>query len=556
MGEWYWVNVPSDGWHPENGMEERLLCCYHIGSNHARFGEHCPGGGSNGHTIHDSRYHELRREPKWKALIEAQIVETEGEFRCELLALQESIRGLSLQQREAGSMALVAGCDPISAKNALVKYRDEGVPAARKRMDEITKQLVALQKDLFYPNQIAAGAMMASVEAVNQRIFALELYAGIDEGLHRIRDGAPPPGDTPITIFQWLRFMDEETLIDAVEGGMDFRKMEQFDEWAAAHIDDITAGCQRAVIAFKIRRHAKDYGPPNSISDAFAHCEYHMQNKFTYLLIRNGQQVYRYWTAIEFDPRLIPLRGEFAKPLLRERHSSMFRTVNFGKRVEPGDEVVTTDDLDYDDKVKARSDAIRHYNRILYVIQGILDRTKTFFPHPQIVLADAVQCSRWVVMRHDEEDTLPNGNPPSWDDYRDHCNSKLRVGYVVYCIFEYKTNPRSWREKSEYRTYNGFMRVARLHKEGKLRVVDAPGTRYGYEHQTWGEWPMKKRDHHEIKDCEAFNVTAYKAGDYKQFLCDPTLKGLYHKWAPFLLSAEKALKMTPEKLNCLTPPLK
>lgn len=558
LGGWYWVPTAKDGWDEKNGTMERLLCCVHIGSNHADFNCHC-GDWYSSFTIHDSRYIELRKETGWLAIMESRIAEAQDELRREIIALQDKVQRMSLHGQEGTSMALAVCNDPIAEKLALIEFRETGMPAVKKRIDAITTRIVGLQKNLYYRESLAAQSMLGSVEAVNQRIFALELYAGIDEGLHLIRDGSAPEAETPITIFQGMRYMDEETLIDAVDGGMDFKSMDKFDMWAADNIETITAGHERAVIAWKVRRHGKDYGTVGSLSDAFRQCEWHERNKFTYLLIRNGQRVYRYWSAIEFHPRLIPLRGEFSKPLLRENRSHpTFRGPAFGTRVEEN-EVVTTDDMDYDDKLKERNVAIRHYNRILYVIQGLLDRTKAFSPHPPIMLSDSHHVALWVVMKHDEEDTLPNGNPPSWEDYRNACNAKLRVGDVVYCQFEYKTNPRSWRDKSEWREYNGFMRVSRLEKEGKIMVVDSPGTRYGYEHQTygeWGEWPKKKRDHHEIKITEAFNVAAYAQGDYKQFLCDPALKGQYLRWAPFLLSAEKAAKMTAEEMNKEAPPLK
>jgi hypothetical protein len=442
----------------------------------------------------------------------------------------------------------VVGSDPVVKKRELLDLRDKHIPATKKAVDELTKEIVGNYKNLFLSDTVQAEALVEAAKGVEDKLFALELYAGFQEELLRIGQGKPAPMETPITIRQMMRYMDEETLIAAEDGGMDFRSLKTFDKWVVANIDQV-APEPRCVVAFQVRRHKKQYGRCADVMTALEHLAWNEENKLTYLLIRNGQRIYRINTELDFRPRLIALREEFDKPL-------EYKEANFGRESV----VVGPKDYHYDKALAARADKMKQQNRILFIIQGLLDRSKVFEPHPRISLADSDHIQRWIVAHHDEEDGLPNSSPPSWEEYRDRSNKTLKAGCIVYAVFEWKRKRRSWRERDEdlYSTQRDYFRFEGFSRDKKkVRLSEPSPDRTGWQHPKpcrasdwtrgeWGDWPVNQRIHYETEINRVFNCDAYSVGEYKQFLCDAYTKGAYLQWAPFLLKAERYQKMAKE----------
>jgi hypothetical protein len=156
-------------------------------------------------------------------------------------------------------------------------------------------------------------------------------------------------------------------------------------------------------------------------------CHWHEKNLETYLLIRNGARAYRISTEVDFHPRLLPFRDEFHKPLVKEATWSNEK-----------DRTITPEHVEYDEMIDARTKTMMHYNRITFLLQGLLDRSKCFEPHPPIALNDPAQVDQWVRLKYDEEDGLPSANPPDWNVYRDALNSKLRKGVIIWGWYEYE----------------------------------------------------------------------------------------------------------------------
>src|SRR5689334_20728107 len=103
-------------------------------------------------------------------------------------------------------------------KRALVKLKDKTFPILHKNIEEITQEMVELQRELCRPFLAKADAMEKAVEKVEDRLFVLELYSGMCDDVKQIKEGQPAPVATPITIRQMMRYMDEECLIDYGSG--------------------------------------------------------------------------------------------------------------------------------------------------------------------------------------------------------------------------------------------------------------------------------------------------------------------------------------------------
>lgn len=556
VGQWYWVTKEKNEWRKKE--VKALMVCSAVGSNHAQFQEKNIAYGriqTSGESVMDKDMHRLiTPEPEWREILLHRAERDRARLTKEIKRLADlcsEMNVLGAGPDGGSSMALVVASDPVAKKEALVKLRDEEIPKSQATVKSLTENIACHYKNLVLTDEIRSDVLSGVVGAVNDQLFALELYAGFDEHLFQIADGAPAPQDTPVTIRQMLRYMDEETLIAAEDGGMDFKNLGDFDKWLAANIDQVAPN-PRCVVAFKIRRNMKDYGSCRDIATALKHLSWHEKNTLTYLIIRNGQRIYRLNSMLDFEPRLVALRNEFGGGL---EVKSMGRTVEVG----PADE-------EYDDAVKARANKMKQYNRILFIIQGLLDRSDVFNPHPRIFLSKPEHADQWIKVNHDEEDGLPSSNPPLWEDYKNACNARIKAGAVVFGIFQHKRNRRSWRERDEdlWEDWKDYFRVESLSRDRqKVRLSYPLPSRTGwqyprkqyymdegrqcYGHGGWGDWPVNKRGHVETKIKNVFNCEAYQKGDYKTFLCDGHTKGAYLQWAPFLLAAERFHKMTDER---------
>lgn len=560
MGDWFWVALEDD-WENDNKVEDRLVCVTHIGSNYVQFTSYMGDDSRTNWRVHfnDLLKSVKRPEPLWKELLQKQVEEVQKQIQAAVKELADVCVQHNLLRPEgepespASLLPVVSsGKDPVKQhKRALIKLKEKTAPEIKKRMDELATEMVGLQKSLFVGERAKMEKLQKAVEETDERLFALEMYAGLTEDVRQIAEGEPAPPETPITIRQMLRYMDEECLIDAIDGGMDYSNIRDFDRWVARPENrDRIIPEPRCIVALKVRRHHKEYDTQGlSVAGLFGQLEKHKANMKTYLLMRNGEQLFRLATEIEFDPRLLPFREEFNKPFVDVDRRYAFEA----HKDKVTETVITPDDVHYDEHVEKRSKEIRHYNRTIFLVQGLLDRSKVFSPHPTISLRNPEHIDIYLKLLRDEEDGLPAHNPPEWEKYRDSLNAKLKVGNWVYAYWEtteYSRNSsHSWTTK-----HRDIYEVTQIAKDrSKVRISWPYAPRTGWEHPRgwyrgygkWGEWPVDRKHHKWIAMKDVFNIAAYKVGDYKQFLCDAHQKGRYLEWAPPLLSAEKWWQKNP-----------
>jgi hypothetical protein len=96
----------------------------------------------------------------------------------------------------------------------------------------------------------------------------------------------------------------------------------------------------------------------------------------TYFVMRNGDRSCSGWPPKSTSqPRLLPLREEFHKPFEKSgTRSTMGQQAQTPRRSEK----MTPDHLNYDEHVEKRAKQMAHYNRVLFLIQGLLDRSEVF----------------------------------------------------------------------------------------------------------------------------------------------------------------------------------
>jgi hypothetical protein len=595
IGEWFWVRVeedPSDtiyrhaGRHiskrrgkkrkAEPKFHEHLMCVEHVASNHIQFNR----------IERESEYTEqisfqdfmmnCRPAPEWRVALENRMEEVRQEMEAQTRRLYEDAQkanalppsNTQFTPTESAPFALaIRTLDPAKEKGRLTRLKKK-IPEVVKSIELLAKEQAGLAKGLMLSELNNLYAMQKKLRVVEDKIFTLEVYAGLQEKVKQIADGEAAGPDTKITVRQSLLFMDEETLIDFDKGGMDFRNLRDFDEWVAKPESMARVLPEpRGLVAFRVRRDEKDYGIPETIWDAWAHMEMNKLNFATYLLIRNGQKVYRIASAVDFQPRLIPLKGEF-DDAFSETHTVKYGGWTGGKdnRYIPDEKETTRiapDNFDYDTHAEKLRNHLKQYNRVVVLLQGLLDRSEVFHPHPPINLADQNDMLEWLNLIRDEEGALGAGTlSKTWEEYRDASNAGLEKGDFIYSDY-YDHRRRPFQTKDRPR----IIQVKKIRCGNKGDVVQPHYTRSGYgghdgrrEKECVGiagveiEWdggvrtiyPRWGSSHEKsytgrmwIPLEYVFNLMAYQPGDYKQFLCDRTQKGKYLQWAGALLSAEQ-----------------
>lgn len=425
-GQWYWLR--------DNEEDDKPLlgCITHLGSNYAEFK---PVGGYSPVRVHaDDFDRRCQRELCPEEYIRSRVEHHQRKVNALLDEVKRLTAGLGItrgalsngDQRDASTQALVAvhnAVDVADHKAALIKAKKETLPELFKQVEEEHKQMAVWMKAQLLPYEAVAKALQKSTEAIDDRIFTVELYAGLVEQLVQIKDGDTAEAGEKVALFQRRHYMDEECLANYKAGGMTFKNLEAFDAWLLndENLRRILP-LPRCVVAFKVRRH-KAKRRVHDLSDYIHMMICEKQDAYTFLYIRNGEQVWRLQTEIEFDEQLFPNKedslllgdgdtlwaevswgkvrevigaGEYQ---VREAEKKKKEKRDYAKAVaaakkkgtqcpcEPYSPHETWEKVDkgsvyYDDVMKQVAQEAQAHNRVAVVLQGILDRSPALHPHP------------------------------------------------------------------------------------------------------------------------------------------------------------------------------
>jgi len=558
IGDWFWLEYKDyDRGYKKKVKKRSLFCVDEIGSNFVGFSRNCHNG-TSGYRVHlDSFFEECTAEPNWKQILEQKLDEIQKQIAEKTRELIAEGKKLSLipdftkdhSVSPDNLLPVVSSVNPDKYKNDLIEFRDNKMPALQKEIEELAKDYAVVTKDLALSEMSVLNMMKGHLQSIEDRIFTVELYCGLKEQVHCITDGIPADIDVPITIYQQLLYMDEETLLDYNDGGMDFGKLEDFDKWVVMpkNLNRIMPD-QKGIVAFRVRRNPKEYDIPRSLLDAWIQFHKDAYNMKTYLLIRNGEKVFRIATAIDFSPRLVPFRDEIGEKQFLKHHT------RWHGEEEKEPDIITPDSIEFDKHVKKVDILIRKYNRIFILLQGLLDRSSVFHPHPSIKLMSSADIDVWIKCIRDEEDSLPNLTV-TWDEYRDHKNKTIRKDRLVWSTW-YPDDMGTWSSRHSYTDYSvkenevinrpNICKVTAIKRDRSEVRISWTVKRWSWGYRdyrnSFGDWVdggdrMVNR-HLWVPMKHVFNITGYNKDEYKMFLCDRALLGKYLEWAPALLSAE------------------
>ncbi len=595
---WVWVKDWKD-----DEEYEWFACVMKHGSNYVEVQSPSFKQGHRSDRIHvDNLYERLRPEPNPEAFIAKSIETHQGNVKALLGEISEVTARLGVVPRTAiaesggeSSNALAVISEQIDAdahKKELIKAKDEDLPALFKKVEEENHHLAKWMGAQMLPMQATVAPMKDSIKGIETRIYTIEIYAGLSEGRAKVRDGEPAEVGEKLHVMQRLHYMDEECLLDYDAGGMEIDNLEDFDAWLSRdHNLDRLLPFPRCCVAFRVRRGVKERFA-KTFSDAWFNIQKAQTDMWTFLYVRNGDQLWRIGCDFEFPEKIFPdaddydptssmmieMWGNSPKSLFT-RNEYEVALAEHEEKLAKFDATPQNDDrryfrpsLDskyrgaqpfdpssvyYDDAMEMADEKIREFNRVGVILQGLFDRSEILHPHYPVKVWDPESFTRAIELVYDST-TLTYGEAPDFEEFRAKLNKTLGVGSVVIGqedVWELREG-----ERETKRRYNDWRRDRSMSADvERYRPYGNPGPGFIAEIAEWKprakkatfRWerePMRydPYDPHKmiadtitVEGKDLFNVSAYQPGDYLRFFRDPRTRQQYLQWAPILIAAEE-----------------
>ena len=473
---------------------------------------------------HNERIHiddferRCRLEPDAQGILDREVAVSQSEIQQLMREVQAITERLSVQEAlpeasDTQALALLSDVDYEGYKTSLEKAKSEDLPALFEKIKKASERLTDWLTATAIPLKADYDWQDGIIKRIEGKIFHVQLYAGLVEEVVQIREGKPAPAGEKLHMFQRKHFMDEECLVDYKAGGMQFKNIEQFDKWMKRKRNrernrERILPFPRCCVAFQVRRRDKDYGTPTSWLEFINFSELHELGRKTFLYIRNGKQLFRLNTEIDFGDKVFPDRDRaqfhgklwvnrehfekskiidqnqydeldveyklarkkyrkkkkkwLADPERGKKHGkhSIFgpsRPSNEQKDYEPFDQ----SNLYYDDTVRDLAEEIAHFNRIALVLQGVYDRSSVLAPHPKVKLWDPEGFDAAVELVYDLDRALHQDKKPDFETYLSRLNESLGVGSVTvgqHAVWlakeadkDYERQRNNWRVKNPSR---------------------------------------------------------------------------------------------------------
>lgn len=616
LGAWYWVKSVAqwDGNGRKKGDEyEWFGCAMFIGSNYVEI--QSPGG-SNTRIHLDDFWTDLRREEDpdaviagkvehWRVRAKELVSEIQNLTHRLGVAKSRMIAGPASQSSEATGSALVAlsgQSDLEGYKTALTVAKEKTLPELHKSLKSANEQLSMWIKASMLSLEASIVPERETIKVINDRLFSFGLYAGLAESAVQCCCGSLAAYNEPLHVMQRRLYMDEEALLSYEAGGMDFRGIGEFDAWLCRPENrDRILPFPRTLVAMRVRRYGKERETHGDVLATFINIKEEMADKWTFLYVRNGEQVWRIACEIDFGPMIFPdgaiyregepmmvkISGNSVSQMITlaeyEQHlvvyqdlkakSDEWREANPGESwihnpftglsgdanipgfgyFRPHDwEPFDRSNVHFDDVMETIEAKIKEYNRVAVIIQGLFDRSDILHPHPVVQTWRPDSFARSVKLVYDASLALNDGEKPDFEAYRARLNESLGLGSIVVGQERYwmarEADKENARRDRDYRTgapsyrYT-FYRPNRNPGPGRIAKIQEwkPRARtavFNWERQARQWRGDPVRCTLSVPATAMLNISAYRPGDFKQFFADPRTRAEYLQWAPLLLTAE------------------
>ncbi len=567
VGEWYWVKDEKKRW---------FGCVTHIGTNYVMI--EAPNGG-------ECRVHakDFRAECTLEGNADKYINQKIDHQKRELARLADEIReltadlGLSTVALPGGdtqALAVRSGDAVGQYKAALVKAKDKTLPDLFSEVRQTSESLKMWLGATTIPLKAQMADFKELIESINTRIFSVELCAGLVEEIKLVKDGKDASIGEKVHLMQRRAYMDEECLAQYETGGMDFKSIDDFDDWLARP-DNLSRllPFQRCVVAFRVRRHDK-YREGFTLSDFIRIQSQKEQDKATFLYLRNGEKLFRLQTAIDFGPQLFPdmdappthsqvmyanVSCGCVRDVINEhQYADLVKQEKAKEYTWPRSsdfQLFSPDNVMYDDIEAFLKKKIDEHNRLVVVLQGLMDRSPVFHPHPKFSLWKQEDFSSAFELVYDDSRALSSGDRPDFEAFRAELNASLAEGcstigqdevwQIREAVKECNRMDSDWRTKRDARRPEKFRPygdpgpglIAIVQKCTRTKKCNYTWRR---ERRTYSRWEKSAIECNlVVEGKDLFNINAYVPGSYKRFFDDPRTRADYLKWAPVMLAAEE-----------------
>lgn len=611
LGQWYWVTEKAR-WDGHGGAGTRkgddfapwLGCVMHIGSNYVKLeSPKSERSGYHSKRIHfDNFFERTKFEPNADAVIKQKI----AMYECETVRLMgevaEITRRLGVAPTQAIAQAVEGGQNSLVVlsrepdvqgyEKALVEAKKKLLPDLYREIEQSNNQLATWMMAPSMPLRASIVPLHQTVEAIEDRVFSVSLYAGLTEKAHQCSDGEPAAMLDKLHVMQRRLYMDEECLLAYEAGGMEFRDISLFDAWIARPENrDRIFPFPRTLVAFRVRRVEKErnFGP--SPMSAFINFQLGQGDKATFIYVRNGEQVWRISTEVDFgemifpdqsvydpfEPKMMEIfaggvkrfmpRREWEDRLAEEDEKSKLaeewkaanpdmHSIHNPHNSHDWDRLREWEPFDpssvfYDDGVATMSKEVKEYNRVALIIQGLFDRSPVLNPHPPVKTWVADGFERAIKLVYDANMVLTYNEAPDFKAYQDGLNASLNADSIVTGqdgFWEVAMAQRENERISNHRnSFSGYLRYRPYGNPGPGMVGKMaewkPRVRQGvFRWMREKGWSGDQTSTSiSVPAGALLNVSAYTPGDYKRFFHDPRTRADYLQWAPLMLAAEDYL---------------
>lgn len=355
-----------------------------------------------------------QRRPQWVHVAD---ISPEGEED------EDMTPALRAAQRHLQSAGMDLGADTTALTVGDTTTKVAALP--RTGLEKMDFELKKKMAELEAAKQALARQAKQIREELKQRleqVWMIELFLGSKEEVRVLRRGEPAPAGTPITVRQQILCMDEEIAVhdwlhnpDRI-GEFDYQNLEDFDRWLLESPENLDAVFpdEKGIVGLRVRRGKKDRDY-EGIQGAFVRLTEEMWDQMTYLLVRNGENLYRLWVDVDLWPRLFSSMSDVQEP-----------TGSFKAH-----------------KILKQEERQKKYFAGMLVVQGLIERSDMFhpLPVPDLSLVKA-EHQKWFNLVRDGEEQKLLADPDNkfahltWKAYakwlRSHLDTGVRVLYTGY----------------------------------------------------------------------------------------------------------------------------
>jgi len=365
------------------------------------------------------------------------------EISLKQASIQNLLASASAETKQASSTDIVNAAKDFKLEAAKMTANALSYSIQAKRYVENIKKLYSLKaKELARELALKAKNMSEEIEQkmkdtgtmlakAEEALWTVNLYLGVNQQTTVIRDGVHAPADVKLHLRQRVLAMDEEAAEEfySMPDSIDCENLHKFDKWLLdnpAAVQKLIPE-QKGIVGLCIRKSFKEYKD----SDSYTAAQKNEKNlRTSFLLIKNGDALYRIYADIHFGGKMFPTPDDFEKNLSKRIYDK--------ERNRWTSEPLDPKSKEFADAMEKANGNTKHYMRILLVLQGLFDRTEVFRPFKgdHINICSYVDFDEHITLIDDanankllEEDKLP------YNTWLAKVNSALDVGHRICGYF-------------------------------------------------------------------------------------------------------------------------